>query len=102
MEQIRALDPEIRLSFLSNRLTKEDVDKCAALGNTGVDVNVGNALKMGKALRYAKAQGMDMIGWTVDLPAMAALARFYGIRTLTTNRIGPANVTFNGRLPADS
>ncbi len=105
LEGIRALDPEIRMSYLTNALTTEDVDKCAALGNTGVDINVGNALKMGKALRYAKAQGLDMVAWTVDMPVFVSLARAYGIRTVTTNRIAPANVDLSaarGLSQADS
>jgi len=87
LEQIRALDGEIELSYLTNDLTVEDVDKCVSLGNCGADINLGNFYKMTSALRYAREQGLKLISWTVDYPIMADISHFLGIDSVTTNKI---------------
>ena len=84
---LRELDPEIRMLYLSNQITKEEVDQCAALGNTGVSVNYRNISKMKDALKYACEKGLERAAWTVDYPILADYCHLNGIDVILTNRI---------------
>ncbi|MBE6791473.1 MAG: hypothetical protein E7535_09845 [Ruminococcaceae bacterium] len=84
---IRELDKEISLMYLTNKLTKEDVDICKNNGNIGVDINFGNILKMKDAFDYAKESGLETGAWTVDFPIVSDLLNLFGIKYITTNRI---------------
>lgn len=84
---IREIDKDISLMYLTNKLTKEDVDICLENGNIGVDINFGNILKMKDALKYAMDSGLEAAAWTVDYPIAADFLNIYGIKYITTNRI---------------
>ncbi|MBR2410621.1 MAG: hypothetical protein IKB08_02740 [Clostridia bacterium] len=84
---IRELDKEISLMYLTNKLTKEDVDICKNNGNIGVDINFGNILKMKDAFDYAKESGLETGAWTVDFPIVSDFLNLFGIKYITTNRI---------------
>ena len=84
---IREINKDIKLMYLTNNLTKEDVDTCIANGNIGVDINFGNILKMKDALNYASANGLETAAWTVDIPIAADALNLFGIKYITTNRI---------------
>ncbi len=86
---IREISKDISLMFITNNLTKEDVDICLLNGNIGVDINFGNILKMQDALEYAKENGLETACWTVDMPIAADIMNAYGIKYITTNRITP-------------
>lgn len=86
---IRELDKEISLMYLTNNLTREDVDICSMNGNIGVDINFGNILKMKGALDYAKECGLETGAWTVDFPIASDFLNLFGIKYITTNRITP-------------
>lgn len=87
---VRELDKDIKLMYLTNRLTKEDVDICKENGNIGVDINSGNIFKMKDAVKYAQELGLEVAAWTVDIPILADILNFFGIKYITTNRITPA------------
>lgn len=84
---IREINKDIKLMYLTNNLTKEDVDTCIENGNIGVDINFGNILKMKEALNYASANGLETAAWTVDMPIAADALNLFGIKHITTNRI---------------
>ncbi len=86
---IRELDKNIKLMYLTNNLTKEDVDICISNENIGVDINFGNILKMKDALSYAQEKELEVAAWTVDYPVAADFLNIYGIKYITTNRIIP-------------
>ncbi|MBE6716750.1 MAG: hypothetical protein E7573_07505 [Ruminococcaceae bacterium] len=86
---IRELNKDIKLMYLTNNLTKEDVDICKENGNIGVDINGGNIFKMKDALSYAEECGLETAAWTVDIPLHADLLNMFGIKHITTNRITP-------------
>lgn len=84
---IRELDKKINLMYLTNNLTKEDVDICKNNGDIGVDINFGNILKMKDAFNYAKECGLETGAWTVDFPIVSDFLNLFGIKYITTNRI---------------
>lgn len=84
---IRELNKDIKLMYLTNNLTKEDVDTCIENGNIGVDINFGNIFKMKEALKYAQENGLQSAAWTVDFPIVSDLLNAFGIKYITTNRI---------------
>lgn len=86
---IRELNNSIKLMYLTNNLTKEDVDVCLTNGNIGVDINFGNIFKMQDALKYAQENGLEAAAWTVDFPFASDLLNIFGIKNITTNRITP-------------
>lgn len=87
---IRELNKNIKLMYLTNNLTKEDVDICIENGNIGVDVNFGNIFKMKDALDYARENYLEVGAWTVDIPiAVDFICFFAGVKYVTTNRIVP-------------
>lgn len=86
---IRELDSDMKLMYLTNNLTKEDVDICIENGNIGVDINFGNILQMKDALKYAIDSGLEAAAWTVDIPIAADILNIFGIKYITTNRITP-------------
>lgn len=86
---IREISKNIKLMYLTNNLTKEDVDICINNGNIGVDINFGNISKMKDALIYADENGLETAAWTVDLPIAADILNSSGIKYITTNRIYP-------------
>lgn len=86
---IRAIDKNIKLMFLTNELTMDDVNTCTENGNIGIDINGGNIFKMIKEVEFAKENGLDCAAWTVDLPIFSDLMNAFGIKKITTNRIYP-------------
>lgn len=86
---VRTLNSDIKLMYLTNRLTKEDVDICKENGNIGVDINSRNIFKMSKEIEYAKELGLETAAWTVDIPILADILNMFGIKYITTNRITP-------------
>ncbi|MBR3768099.1 MAG: hypothetical protein IKL10_07675 [Clostridia bacterium] len=86
---IRELDSDIQLMYVTNNLTKEDVDICIENGNIGVDINGGYIFKMNDAVKYAQENNLQCAAWTVDLPLHADILNIFGIKTITTNRITP-------------
>lgn len=86
---IRELNNSIKLMYLTNNLTKEDVDVCLTNGNIGVDINFGNIFKMQDALKYAQDNGLEAAAWTVDFPVVSDLLNLFGIKYITSNRITP-------------
>ncbi len=86
---IRELDTQIKLMYLTNDLTEEDVKTCAANGNIGVDINGGNIFKMTDALKTAQENGLETAAWTVDIPLLADILNLFDIKIITTNRITP-------------
>lgn len=86
---IREKNNQIQLMYLTNNLTKEDVDLCIKNGNIGVDINFGNILKMTDALKYAQQNNLAIAAWTIDIPIAADIMNMFGIRNITTNRIYP-------------
>lgn len=86
LETLRALDPDIRMMYLSKELTLEEADRCAALG-LGADVFFVNFAKMSGALKYAQSLGLEIGAWTVDFPIVADFMHLQGIDIITTNRI---------------
>ncbi len=86
---IRELDKNIKLMFITNNLTKENVDICIANGNIGVDINFGNILKMNDEIKYARENNLEVAAWTVDIPIAADILNAFGIKYITTNRIVP-------------
>ncbi len=87
LKAVRKIDTEIRMAYLSNDLTKNTVDQCIALGNTGIDINLKYAYKMYPAIRYAQENGLFCCAWTVDFPILADVAHWIGIDAITTNYI---------------
>lgn len=87
LKLIRELDPEIRMFYLANQISKEEADQCAALGNTGVEVNCKNLFQMKDALKYAEEKGVVCGTWTVDYPFLADLSHMFGADTILTNRL---------------
>lgn len=86
---VRNLNSDINLMYLTNRLTKEDVDICKENGNIGVDINSSNIFKMSKEIKYAKELGLETAAWTVDIPILADILNIFEIKYITTNRITP-------------
>ena len=86
---IRKINKDISLMYLTNNLTKEDVDICINNGNIGVDINGGNIFKMQEALEYAQTNGLETAAWTVDMPIFADILNSFDIKYITTNRITP-------------
>ena len=86
---VRALDEDISLMYVTNHLTKEDVDICINNGNIGVDINGGLIFKMADAVKYAQENGLECAAWTIDIPLLADILNLYGIKNMTTNRIMP-------------
>lgn len=86
---IRAINTNIKLMYLTNNLTKNDVDTCLKNGNIGVNINFGNILKMTEALKYAQENNLTTAAWTVDIPIASDIMNIFGIRFITTNRIYP-------------
>ncbi len=86
---IREIDKDISLMYLTNNLTKEDVDICLENGNIGVDINGGNIFKMKEAVKYAQEKGLETAAWTVDIPVFSDILSLFGIKFITTNRIYP-------------
>ena len=86
---IRAINTNIKLMYLTNNLTKNDVDTCLKNGNIGVNINFGNILKMTDALKYARENNLATAAWTVDIPIASDIMNLFGIRYITTNRIYP-------------
>lgn len=86
---IREIDKDIKLMFITNELTMEDVNTCLENGNIGIDINGGLIFKMTKEVKFAKDCGLDCAAWTVDLPVFSDLMNLFGIKKITTNRILP-------------
>lgn len=86
---IREINKNIKLMYLTNNLTKNDVDTCLKNGNIGVNINFGNILKMTDALKYARENNLATAAWTVDIPIASDIMNLFGIRYITTNRIYP-------------
>ncbi|MCH5198931.1 MAG: hypothetical protein J1E34_08505 [Oscillospiraceae bacterium] len=87
LEEIRALDGNIEMSYLSSKLTRDDVDKCVSLGNCGIDINIYKFFKMTGAIKYAQDKGLKCVSWTIDHPLFADISHWIGIDNITTNRI---------------
>lgn len=86
---IREIDKNIKLMFITNELTMDDVNTCTENGNIGIDINGGLIFKMMKEVKFAKENGLDCAAWTVDLPVFSDLMNAFGIKKITTNRIYP-------------
>ncbi len=86
---IRELDKDIKLMYLTNNLSKEDVDTCIENGNIGIDINGGNIFKMQEAVKYAQESGLECAAWTIDFPIFSDILNLFGFKTITTNRITP-------------
>lgn len=86
---IRELNKSIKLMFITNNLTKEDVDICIENGNIGVDINFGLISKITDAVKYAQQNNLEVATWTVDFPIAADAMNLFGIKYITTNRILP-------------
>ena len=86
---IREIDKDIKLMFITNELTMEDVNTCLNNGNIGIDINGGLTFKTTKQVKFAQENGLDCAAWTVDLPVFRDLMNAFGITKITTNRIKP-------------
>lgn len=86
---IRKIDKNIKLMYLTNNLTIDDVNACMKNGNIGVNINGGNIFKMKDAIAYSQSHGLETAAWTIDLPIHADLLNLFNIKYITTNRILP-------------
>ena len=89
LEALRKLLPETEMMLLVHAPTKEDIDFCLKIGNTGIDYNHKDLYKSIGALKYARENGVKIGAWTVDNPLYADFAVHFGAELITTNKILP-------------
>lgn len=89
LEKLRPLLPETEMMLLVHTVTKESIDFCLKIGNTGIDYNHKDLYKSLGALRYARENGVKIGAWTVDNPLYADFTVWFGAELITTNKILP-------------
>ena len=88
IEEYRKLDKDIEILYLSNTLTKEDIDWCIE-NNFGINFNCWLLYKSFSAIRYAKKNDVTIAAWTVDNPIFGDIMVLFGAEYITTNKILP-------------
>ncbi len=84
---IRALDGEIELSYLMNKMDDEKI-AFAKENNTGIGFNFGKVKNYTK-INDAIEAGITLSSWTVDFVPVADILISLGVKYITTNRILP-------------
>jgi len=89
LKTARGIDNSMQMMFLSNKLTKEQVDECIKY-NFGIDFDFFKLIKYADAFSYAKKNNLEFATWTVDYPLVADFMHLLGVDYITTNRIVPS------------
>lgn len=84
---IRALDGEIELLYLMNKIDDEKI-AFAKENNTAIGFNFGKLRNYAK-INEAKEAGITLSSWTVDYVPVADVLISLGVKYITTNRILP-------------
>lgn len=90
LSEYREIDKDVKMFFLAQNLTKEDIDWCVQNTNTGFDFNHLFFFKCFSCISYAKQKGVPLAVWTVDSPILFDMMVFlFGAECVTTNKIVP-------------
>ena len=84
---MRALDADIEIWFLMNKITDE-IMEFVKENNTGIGFNFGIPQNY-FYINQAKAEGITLGSWTVDIPFIVDVLNAAGVDYITTNKILP-------------
>ncbi len=87
LSAMRALDGDIVLWHLTNKITDETME-FAKKNNTGIGFNFGIPQNY-FFINRAKAEGITLASWTVDIPFIVDILNAAGVDYITTNKILP-------------
>lgn len=89
LEKVHALAPEIRLWYLSEKITDKALEQCKAIG-AGLDFKLSHKYNTDERLKALQESGVEAGAWTIN--TIEAHDRVYsaGIRYITTDTIAPA------------
>lgn len=87
LSALRALDGEIELWHLTNTVDGETVE-FAKKNNAGIGFNFGIPQNY-FYINNAKAEGITLASWTVDIPFVVDVLNAAGVDYITTNKILP-------------
>ncbi len=84
---MRALDADIEIWFLMNKITDETMEFVKE-NNAGIGFNFGIPQNY-FYINQAKAEGITLASWTVDIPFVVDVLNAAGVDYITTNKITP-------------
>lgn len=84
---MRALDGGIELWHLTNKITDETME-FVKTNNAGIGFNFGIPQNY-FYINDAKAEGITLASWTVDIPFVVDVLNAFGVDYITTNKILP-------------
>ncbi len=84
---MRTLDDDIELWFLTNKITDETMEFVKA-NSAGIGFNFGIPQNY-FYINQAKAEGITLASWTVDIPFVVDVLNSAGVDYITTNKITP-------------
>ena len=87
LSALRALDGEIELWHLTNKITDETM-KFVKANNAGIGFNFGIPQNY-FYINDAKREGITLASWTVDIPFVVDILNAAGVDYVTTNKILP-------------
>lgn len=87
LSAMRKLDGEIELWHLTNKITDETMEFVKA-NNAGIGFNFGIPQNY-FYINQAKAEGITLASWTVDIPFVVDILNAAGVDYITTNKITP-------------
>lgn len=87
LSALRALDGEIELWHLTNKITDETMEFVKA-NNAGIGFNFGIPQNY-FYINDAKSEGITLASWTVDIPFVVDVLNAAGVDYVTTNKILP-------------
>ncbi len=89
MEQIRALDPNVRMQWLVNDISDDDIAYAKKLGAEGIDASARAVARNPEAAKKVRDNGLDLNVWTVSTGKEAQDVKKAGANFLTVNGIYP-------------
>jgi glycerophosphoryl diester phosphodiesterase len=87
LSALRALDDEIELWHLTNKITDETME-FVKKSNAGIGFNFGIPQNY-FYINDAKREGITLASWTVDIPFVVDVLNAAGVDYITTNKIMP-------------
>ena len=87
LSAMRALDADIELWFLTNKITDETMEFVKA-NNAGIGFNFGIPQNY-FYINDAKREEITLASWTVDIPFVVDVLNAAGVDYITTNKITP-------------
>ncbi len=90
LTQMRALDEDVKMYFLTQTITTDDIDFALEIGNCGIDFNANKSKNWdndAEMIVACQTAGLDLCAWTVnDLETLENLVEV-GVENITTDCI---------------